>query len=77
MSPDAQQATVQALQAKLEYEQKLVQLINRIHAAKSLDSIFIELQSEILDVLDADRMTFYAVDYDRRSFTQSSSLSTP
>jgi len=66
MSPEAQQATVQALQAKLEYEQKLVQLVNRIHAAKSLDSIFIELQSEILDVLDADRMTLYAVDYDRK-----------
>src|SRR5499426_1161764 len=50
------------LQERLAYEQKLVQLVDRIHAAKSIDSIFIELQSEILALLDADRMTIYAVD---------------
>src|SRR5438105_8861116 len=58
----AQQQSVQMLQARLEYEQKLVQLVDRIHAAKGIDNIFIELQDEILDLLDADRMTIYAVD---------------
>ncbi len=62
----APQDTVQALQEKLAYEQKLVQLINRIHAAKSLDTIFIELKDEILELLDAERMTLYAVDYDKK-----------
>lgn len=66
MPPAAQQATVQALQEKLAYEQKLLQLVNRIHAAKSLDNIFIELQSEILELLDAERMTLYAVDYEKK-----------
>jgi type II secretory ATPase GspE/PulE/Tfp pilus assembly ATPase PilB-like protein len=60
------QQPVQALQEKLAYEQKLIQLSNRIHAAKSLDSIMIELREEILDLLDADQLTLYAVDHDKR-----------
>src|SRR6059036_1158033 len=57
----AQQQSVQILQERLAYEQKLVQLVDRIHSAKGIDSIFIELQGEILEPLDADRMTIYAV----------------
>src|SRR5262245_37495992 len=62
----AHQQSVQILQERLAYEQKLVQLVDRIHSAKSLDNIFIELQSEILELLDADRMTIYAVDAAKR-----------
>ncbi|MBI4609881.1 MAG: GAF domain-containing protein, partial [Candidatus Rokubacteria bacterium] len=62
----ASQDTVQALQQQLAYEQKLVQLINRIHAAKNLDSIFIELKDEIVQLTDADRLTLYAVDYEKK-----------
>src|SRR5256884_9495382 len=62
----AQQQSVQILQERLEYEQKLVQLVDRIHSAKSIDSIFIELQGDILELLDADRMTIYAVDTARK-----------
>ncbi len=58
----APQQSVQILQQRLVYEQKLVQLVDRIHAVKGIDSIFIELQGEILGLLDADRMTIYAVD---------------
>jgi len=58
----AQAESVVVLQQRLAYEQKLVQLVDRIHAAKSIDSLFIELQGEILGLLDADRMTLYAVD---------------
>jgi len=58
----AQQESVQILQQRLVYEQKLVQLVDRIHAAKGVDSLFIELQGEILGLLDADRMTIYAID---------------
>jgi type II secretory ATPase GspE/PulE/Tfp pilus assembly ATPase PilB-like protein len=58
----AQQQSVQILQQRLVYEQKLVHLVDRIHAAKGIDSIFIELQGEILGLLDADRMTIYAID---------------
>src|SRR5438093_3416914 len=58
----AQQESVQILQQRLAYEQRLVQLVDRIHAAKGIDSLFIELQEEILGLLDADRMTIYAID---------------
>ena len=57
---------VEHLEAKLEYEQRLVHLIDRIHAAKNIDQIFIELQSEILALLDAERMTLYAIDQEKK-----------
>jgi len=57
---------VQVLQQRLEFEQKLVALVDRVHAAKSIDTIFIELESEILALLDAERMTLYAVDAERK-----------
>ncbi|MGH7355142.1 MAG: ATPase, T2SS/T4P/T4SS family [Candidatus Rokuibacteriota bacterium] len=62
----AVQESVLALQERLANEQKLVHVIDRIHSAKSLDSIFIEVQGEILAFLDAERMTLYVVDLDRR-----------
>jgi type II secretory ATPase GspE/PulE/Tfp pilus assembly ATPase PilB-like protein len=62
----AVQESVLVLQERLANEQKLVHLIDRIHAAKTLDSIFLELQGEILAFLDADRMTLYAVDPDKK-----------
>jgi type II secretory ATPase GspE/PulE/Tfp pilus assembly ATPase PilB-like protein/GAF domain-containing protein len=62
----AGQESVLALQERLASEQRLVQLIDRIHAAKSLDTIFIEIQSEILTFFDADRMTLYAIDHDKK-----------
>ena len=57
---------VHVLQERLEFEQKLIALIDRIHSAKSLDSILIEAQGEILELTDADRMTLYAVDAERK-----------
>jgi type II secretory ATPase GspE/PulE/Tfp pilus assembly ATPase PilB-like protein len=62
----AVQESVLALQERLASEQRLVHLIDRIHAAKSLDTIFIEIQSEILTFFDAERMTLYAVDHDKK-----------
>jgi type II secretory ATPase GspE/PulE/Tfp pilus assembly ATPase PilB-like protein len=62
----AVQESVLALQERLANEQRLVHLIDRIHSAKTLDSIFIEVQGEILTFFDADRMTLYAVDNDKK-----------
>ena len=62
----AVQESVLALQERLANEQRLVHLIDRIHAAKSLDSIFIEVQGEMLSFFGADRMTLYAVDHDKK-----------
>ncbi len=62
----AVQESVLALQERLANEQRLVHLIDRIHSAKTLDSIFLEVQGEILTFFDADRMTLYAVDHDKK-----------
>ncbi|MBI2349500.1 MAG: GspE/PulE family protein [Deltaproteobacteria bacterium] len=40
--------------------------MNQIHAAKDLDQIFVELRGGILGLLDAERLTLYVVDYDRK-----------
>ncbi|TMQ16868.1 MAG: GspE/PulE family protein [Candidatus Rokuibacteriota bacterium] len=62
----AGQESVLALQEKLANEQRLVQLIDRIHSAKTLDTIFIEVQGELLSSFDAERMTLYAIDHDKK-----------
>src|SRR5919204_1654120 len=62
----AVQDSLAALQEKLANEQRLVQLIDRIHSAKSVDSIFLDIQGDILAFLDADRMTLYAADMDKK-----------
>jgi type II secretory ATPase GspE/PulE/Tfp pilus assembly ATPase PilB-like protein len=62
----AQTDSVQVLQQRLEFEQKLIALVDRIHAARSLDSIFIEFHHEVLELMDAERMTVYGVDPDRK-----------
>jgi type II secretory ATPase GspE/PulE/Tfp pilus assembly ATPase PilB-like protein len=62
----AQSDTIQALQERLAYEQRLVGLMDRIHAVKSLDGIFLEFQEDILGLSDAERVTLYAADPDKR-----------
>jgi type II secretory ATPase GspE/PulE/Tfp pilus assembly ATPase PilB-like protein len=62
----AVQESVLTLQERLANEQRLVHLIDRVHSAKTLDSIFIEVQGEILTFFDADRMTLYAVDVEHK-----------
>ncbi|HYE92072.1 MAG TPA: GspE/PulE family protein [Terriglobales bacterium] len=57
---------VQVLQQRLEFEQKLVALVDRIHGAKSLDAIFIECRDEMLALFDAERLTLYGVDADKK-----------
>src|SRR5207247_9818674 len=37
-----------------------------IHAAKTLESIFVDVQGDLLALLDAERMTLYAIDHEHR-----------
>ena len=59
------QDSIQTLQEKLLYERKLVQLVSRLSAVRSLNTIF-ELYDEILALLDAERLSFYVVDADQK-----------
>lgn len=52
---------VQDLQKQLQINEKFKFVINRIHAAKNITEILVQLQPDILGLFDADRVTIYAV----------------
>ncbi len=58
--------SLQDLQQRVAYVEQLKQIINQIHSAKDLDQILINLKDEILQALDAERLTLYAVDAERK-----------
>jgi type II secretory ATPase GspE/PulE/Tfp pilus assembly ATPase PilB-like protein/GAF domain-containing protein len=64
-----QPESVDALQQQLAYEHRRVQLVHRIHAAKTLDQIFLELQGEILGLFDAERLTLFVVNPERKELS--------
>jgi type II secretory ATPase GspE/PulE/Tfp pilus assembly ATPase PilB-like protein len=41
-------------------------LVNRIHAAKNLDELFIELKEDLRNLFEVEQLTLYAVDRERR-----------
>ncbi len=58
--------SVTALKEQVAYSEQVREITNRIHGAKDLDQIFVELTGEILKLLDAERITLYALDFDKR-----------
>ena len=57
---------LESLRAQVAYADRLKHVTNRIHAAKDLDQLFIELQDEIRALFDAERLALYAIDYDKK-----------
>lgn len=55
--------TLQNLQNRIAYEQNAKEIVNRIHSAKDTKGILIDLKDDILGLLDAERITIYAVDH--------------
>lgn len=58
--------SIEDLEQEVSYSERVRQIMNQIHAARDLDQIFIELKDEILSLFDAEHLTLYAVDYDRK-----------
>ena len=56
-----------SLAEKLTFQQKLQTITNRIHAAKFIDEIILELSQEWCNLFNADRLTIYQVSDDRGS----------
>ncbi|MBI4600409.1 MAG: GspE/PulE family protein [Planctomycetes bacterium] len=54
------------LRAQISYAERVKDVMNRIHAARDLDQIFVELLEEILGLCEAEHLTLYAVDHERR-----------
>jgi len=51
-----------ALEKELEYRKKLSVIANQINSAESIPQILMTLKDRILELLDAERLTIYAVD---------------
>src|SRR5438270_4533475 len=56
------QATASSLERELEYRKKLTAITNQINAAESIPHILMALKDRILELLDAERLTIYAID---------------
>src|SRR6476646_2589054 len=56
------QAAPSSLERELEYRKKLTSITNQINAAESIPQILMTLKDRILELLDAERLTIYAVD---------------
>jgi hypothetical protein len=62
MGPDD---TSNGQQEKLRYDKRLYDVINAMNGAKGFDDIF-NLYNEILELVDAERMSMYALDYEKK-----------
>jgi type II secretory ATPase GspE/PulE/Tfp pilus assembly ATPase PilB-like protein len=51
-----------SLERELEYRKKLTAITNQINSADSIPHILMTLKDKILELLDAERLTIYAVD---------------
>ena len=58
--------TVEELEQKVAYAEQVKLIINRIHSAKDIDHILVDLKDEILKILDAEVLTLYVIDAERR-----------
>ncbi|MEA2491929.1 MAG: hypothetical protein QOH21_3721 [Acidobacteriota bacterium] len=56
------QAAPSSLERELEYRKRLTAITNQINAAESIPHILMTLKDRILELLDAERLTIYAVD---------------
>ncbi|MEE8494068.1 MAG: hypothetical protein V3S25_08485, partial [Nitrospirales bacterium] len=57
---------VQELQQKVEYAESVKRITNQIHAASEVDEILLDLHNDILGLFDAEELTLYAVDTEKR-----------
>jgi type II secretory ATPase GspE/PulE/Tfp pilus assembly ATPase PilB-like protein len=56
------QAAPSSLEKELEYRKKLTSITNQINSADSINHILMTLKDRILELLDAERLTIYAID---------------
>ena len=56
------QAAPSSLERELEYRKKLTAITNQINAAESIPQILMTLKDKILELLDAERLSIYAID---------------
>ncbi len=60
-------AAADNLAEKLNFQQKLQAVTNKIHATKNIDEIILELSQELCNLFNADRLTIYLLSEDKGS----------
>jgi len=63
--PKPGQKNLEEMSSKLEFQTKLQAVTNRIHAARNIDEIMLEVSQDICSLFDADRLTIYVISDDR------------
>jgi type II secretory ATPase GspE/PulE/Tfp pilus assembly ATPase PilB-like protein len=56
------QAVPSSIERELEFRKKLTNIANQINSAESIPHILMTLKDKILELLDAERLTIYAID---------------
>src|SRR5215212_8443651 len=56
------QSVPSSLERELEFRKKLTTIANQINSAESIPHILMTLKDKILELLDAERLTIYAID---------------
>jgi type II secretory ATPase GspE/PulE/Tfp pilus assembly ATPase PilB-like protein len=56
------QAAPSSMERELEYRKKLTSITNQINSAESIPHILMSLKDRIVELLDAERLTIYAID---------------
>jgi type II secretory ATPase GspE/PulE/Tfp pilus assembly ATPase PilB-like protein len=73
VAPDS----VRELQQKIAYAEEVKRLTNLIHAAKDIDQIILDLHKDILNLFDAEEVTIYAIDTEKKEiFSRAAHLDT-
>ena len=57
---------MQELQQKVEFAEHVKRITNQIHAASELDQILLDLHKEILSLFDAEDLTLFAFDSEKK-----------
>jgi len=60
--PPTDAPALSALQARIDYTERVKTVTNRIHAASNRDELLVSLSRDILGLFEAEHLTLYAVD---------------
>ncbi len=65
LKPKPGPKNLEEISSKLEFQKKLQAVTNRIHAARNVDEIMLEVSQDICALFGADRLTIYIISEDR------------
>ncbi len=55
-------ATADTSQKELSYRKRLIEIANLINSASSIQDILVDIKDKILDLVEAERVTIFALD---------------